>query len=328
MKRALLAVPAAVLLLVPASAAADGLPVAGVEGRDGVVSLDGAHRWLTYPGKGRTVVTRVLVDGGRSERFRTIAGRWTIPVVAYDGTGSGVSADGSRLVLIRPRMGLGQKHTRFVVLDTRLQVRKRIVLRGDFSFDAISPDGSTAYLVQYLSLGQRNFDPTNYKVRALDIAGGRLLPSPIVDPREPGEKMGGLPITRATSADGRWAYTLYSGSEHPFIHALDTSGRTARCIDLDALTGREDLFQLRLRVADGGRRIDVVKDDAPQLAVDTSSRSVRKPRPTAPPARPAKPATADDGGGSIWPWAAAAAALLALIGAASARPLARMSRAR
>ena len=47
--------------------------------------------------------------------------------------------------------------------------------------------------------------------------------------------MRGQPLTRATSPDGRWAYTLYDGAgKEPFIHALDTSTRSARCIDLDA----------------------------------------------------------------------------------------------
>ena len=50
--------------------------------------------------------------------------------------------------------------------------------------------------------------------------------------------MNGLPMNRATSAGGRWEYTLYDAPEHPFIHALDTEGRKAFCIDLDALAGR------------------------------------------------------------------------------------------
>ena len=50
--------------------------------------------------------------------------------------------------------------------------------------------------------------------------------------------MAGFPQTRATSPDGRWAYTLYEPAErdHPaFIHALDTKRGTAVCIDLDPL---------------------------------------------------------------------------------------------
>jgi len=67
-------------------------------------------------------------------------------------------------------------------------------------------------------------------VRAYDLAARRLLPEPVVDPREPGEKMQGLPMTRATSADGRFAYTLYERPRGaPFIHALDTVRGSAAC---------------------------------------------------------------------------------------------------
>ena len=124
-----------------------------------------------------------------------------------------------------------------------------VALRGDFSFDALSPDGRLLYLIHYLS----RRDPTRYEVRAYDVPAGRLLPAPIVDPREADERMRGLPITRVASADGRWHYTLYDGAgSHPFIHALDTVGRTAVCIDLDGIAGRQDLYDLRLGLR--GRR--------------------------------------------------------------------------
>jgi hypothetical protein len=325
MKTALAAV-VGLVLVAPAAAAADGLPVVGVDGRDGVVSADGAYRYVTFTGGKTTVAARLRVNGGGIARYRTVPGQWSVPAVAYDSSASGLAADGRTLVLIRPRAGLAQKRTHLAVLDARrLLVRKRIVLHGDFSFDALSPDGSTAYLIQYLSLTPRNFDPSSYKVRALDMTSGRLLPAPIVDPTEPNEKMGGLPVTRAMSPDARWAYTLYSGSEHPFIHALDTTGRTARCIDLDALTGRDDLFALRLRLGAGGRRLEIVRHATPVLFVDTNSFKVTKVRPAA---RPSPAPPAHDNGTTIWPWAIAAAVLLALLGAASARPLARATRAR
>ena len=63
----------------------------------------------------------------------------------------------------------------------------------------------------------------HYEIRAYDLAAGRMLPQPIVDPREPDEKMQGLAITRAVEPGRRWAYTLYTGAES-FVHALDTVG--------------------------------------------------------------------------------------------------------
>jgi hypothetical protein len=123
-----------------------------------------------------------------------------------------------------------------------------VKLHGDFSFDAISPQGRWMYLIQYTS----PTDPTRYRVRAYDIREGRMLARPVLDPTAPGEKMRGAPLSRTSSADGRWAYTLYDGAGGtPFIHALDTSHRTARCIDLATLAGRKDLWLLRLRMSGG-----------------------------------------------------------------------------
>jgi len=141
------------------------------------------------------------------------------------------------------------------------------VLDGDFSFDALSPDGTRMFLIHYLSPR----DPTRYEVRALDVPSGKLLPTPIVDKSEPDERMAGFPITRETSADGRWAYTLYDGAgKEPFVHALDTVDGEAHCIDLALLAGRQDLYDLRLDLGPGEGGLAVL-DGAERLAViDTS----------------------------------------------------------
>src|SRR6185437_14842771 len=97
-----------------------------------------------------------------------------------------------------------------------------------------------------------------YLVQRYDLRDGRLSAAPVVDPSQPGEKMRGNPLARATSADGRWAYTLYDGGgETPFVHALDTVAGSARCIDLDALSSKVDLSKARLAVAGGGRRLEI-----------------------------------------------------------------------
>jgi hypothetical protein len=161
------------------------------------------------------------------------------------------------------------------VLDAAsLRLRRVVRLRGDFSFDALSPDGRSIYLIEYLS----RRDPARYAVRVFDLRAGRLQRAPIVDPREPDERMNGLPITRATSADGRWAYTLYDGAgAHPFVHALDTARGAAACIELDSLAGFEDLYGLRLRVA--GDELSV-RDGAHAVAViDRSTLRVAAWRP-------------------------------------------------
>jgi hypothetical protein len=244
-------------------ARADGLPVLGIDvGSEGVAV--GPARYVTLPAGDRTLLARVATRGGRVLAFRFLPGTFTVPAVAYDGSASGLSASGRRLVLIEPRASFPRARTTLAVIDTRhLRIERIIRLRGDFSFDAVSPDGRWAYLVNYTSAG----DPTRYDVRALNVVTGRLDPRLVVDPHESGEKMRGNPITRTASRDGRWAYTLYDGAGGtPFVHALDTSSRTARCIDLDLLTGRQDLWRMRLSLSADGSRLAVGKAAAIDLA--------------------------------------------------------------
>ncbi len=258
----------AAALFAPA-AGADGLPVVDVDvGPTGVTNPGVAHRYVALPSGKSTVVARVERGTGEVRGFRTIPGRLTIPAVAYDGSSAGLSVDGTTLVLLAPRPTFPRRNTTFALLDAgNLQERSRLTLRGDFSFDAMSPDGRWLYLIQYTSPD----DPLQYSVRALDSRSGRLHPKPIVDPRDPGEAMNGNPLTRATSPDGRWAYTLYEGTEHPFVHALDTANRSARCIDLDWLHGHKDLWGMRFVVSPDGDELRVRSGEETVALVDTKT---------------------------------------------------------
>ncbi len=253
------------------SARADGLPVLGVDaGPGGVASATGDARYVTLPAGKNTIVARVDPKGGRILRSRFLAGTFTIPAVAYDGSAGGLSGDGRTLVLIRPRLSFPRATTTLLTLGTKgLLTRSEVKLRGDFSYDAVSPNGSWLYLIQYVS----PTDPTKYAVRVYDLRGGRLLAQPVTDPNERGQ-MRGSPITRATSADGRWAYTLYDGlGKTPFVHALDTSTRSAHCIDLPGLTGA-DVSGARL-VLSGGKL--TVGDPQPVAVVNTRTFLVGSP---------------------------------------------------
>jgi hypothetical protein len=256
-------------------ARADGGPSAKENaGLTGVVTPTG-FRYVVVDDPKTATLARIAPDG-RVVAEKYLPGPFTIQGVAYDGTATGLSANAKTLVLVRPRVAFPRKQTRFLVLSTPgLYVRQNVVLKGDFTLDAISPDGSLLYFINYLSAR----DPTKYAVRVYDMERGSLLAKPVVDRTEPDEDMRGSPISRVTSADGRWAYTLYDGAGNvPFVHALDTVGVDAHCVDLDALAGRQDLPLLRLRL--DGRALSVMKGKRTLLLVDTKSFRVSEPGKT------------------------------------------------
>src|SRR5204863_7448130 len=128
------------------------------------------------------------------------------PGFTIDGVAGGRSGDGRTLVLIRPQTARAPTRSVFLVVRTSdLAPLERVVLKGNFSFDVLSPDGSRLYLIQYVS--QRNL--SRYVVRAYDLVRRRLLPGRIADRTQRGWVMAGYPLARATSAGGRWIYTLY-----------------------------------------------------------------------------------------------------------------------
>jgi hypothetical protein len=121
--------------------------------------------------------------------------------------------------------------------------------------------------------------------------------------------MQGFAVTRTTSRDGRWAYTLYAGNEN-FVHALDTVGGKAFCIDVPGHP--EDITAARLRL-DGGRlHVGAL------ATIDT--RTLKAGAGATSPATGAPPV--DKGGGDAPLWAAlgiAAVAAAAVVALAAAR---------
>jgi len=277
------------LALMPAAARADGFGLLGAAH----YLEDPPYRYIALSPRTRhpvTVVERIDTRDSTIDRWWYLRGTWYLPAVAYDGS-TGEIPEG-KLVLSTLAQGYPPKRTGFAILDTRLFLRHpqtgkaprhavtRFSLRGGWGFDAISPDAATIYLIHNFFDRQRR---GRYEVRALDAASGRLRPGAIVDPEEPDERMQGSPVSRVASPDGRWAYTLYTGSEETFVHALDTVRGRAVCVDLPHLEFLREPFQLRLRLSEDGDEILVhsrdTKDapDGTLLAIDTGSFDVREP---------------------------------------------------
>jgi hypothetical protein len=297
-----------VVLALPAAAWGAGGALPPFQGAAGVSASSSGVRYVALPAGHDTVVAQVRRLGGAVRRTRLLHGRLGTAAVGADGSATGLSADGRTLVLQPIVTRYPPRSTRLVVLHARrLRPAGEVRLRGHFAVDAISPGGRWLYLLHYTDPG----NVLRYEVRAYDLAQRRLVPAPVVDPREPDEKMLGIPVTRTSSADGRWAYTLYQRpSEAPFIHALDTQGRAAFCVDLPTL-GDGDIAQVRLRLASGEGTLRVVTAAGPQALVDTRTFAVRPPDMA--PSRPGEPARSDGG----VPWIPAAALAAALAGLAA-----------
>jgi hypothetical protein len=327
MKWTCLTVPVALLLglLASSTALAAGGPVPPVQG-SAIAVPGGPYRYAAF-GAGRDTVVKQLQPGAESEV--TVHGHYGIPAVDYSGTKTGLSANGRTLILAEISGNGAPRTTRLLVLAAapKLAVRATLTLTGWSTVDAISPDGRWLYLIQY-----KSSDVSKYAVRAYDLVARQLFPKPVVDPREPDEAMTGFPINRVMSAGDRWAYTLYlRPSGVPFVHALDTVGRRAVCVDLPSLSGA-DIGNGHLRLTTGGGTLFVGVDGVTGARIDTRTFAVTPGAghsASMPIRRVSREHAATHGSGSV-PWelvALGVAALGALAAALALTPWPRRHRA-
>jgi hypothetical protein len=302
-----------IAMVVPAVALADGGPVAPLQGA--AIRVPGGSATYKALDAGRSTLVKRLGAAGAPTRGRLrIAGHYGIPGVDFSGATTGLAANGRTLLLAEiPRNGI-TRTTRLVVLNTpRLTVRARISLPGWSTVDAISPDGRWLYLIHYLTP-----TATKYEVRAYDLPARRMLAQPIVDPTDWGEAMTGFAITRVMGPGSRWAYTFYMRpSGVPFVHALDTVGRRAVCIDLPRLTNL-NISDTQLTLGAGGGILNVDVDGVRRALINTSTLALITPvttpsraAPTSARARPAAHKSAPRRSDGV-PWELFAGLLAAL----------------
>src|ERR671935_2819278 len=114
------------------------------------------------------------------------------------------------------------------------------------------------YLIQHVSAT----DLSRYVVRAYNLDADRLLPGRIADRTQKGWVMTGYAVTRTTSADSRWVYTLYrNDGGYPFVHALDTVDGKAHCIGVPWTGSQDGLAYVRLALRDSGSRLLIYHRD-------------------------------------------------------------------
>jgi hypothetical protein len=256
-----------IVLAVAGLAATAGVSAARAGGiapgfaQNGVLGPSGHVRYLAVSTQHTTLLKAVRSPGGKLLRSVTLKGVYGVPAVAYDGTPGGLSRDGKTLVLAS--FPGASASTRFLIVDTRtLAVRSAIRLAGFWSFDALSPDATTMYLIQFT----QTQNAIHYVVRAYDMNARRLMQGSIADRSEPGP-MSGLPISRAVSTDGTWSYTLYDkGNGHSaFIHALNTAARAAVCIDVGLPAGTFSSGRVRLALSPDGQQLVIRGPDGTTL---------------------------------------------------------------
>lgn len=247
MSRYLIIVLAA-LALAPA-ALADGYAPWAQQNGDGVLGPTGRNGPVRYVALGsyggQTMLARIETRTGFVESSVPLLGSWGIPIFTYgQNTGEGLSHDGRTLVLADLAATLPRTISKFMfVKPATLRVVGGAVLKGDFSYDALSPDGKHLYLIQHRNV----LDQTHYVVREYDIAAQRLLPGRVADRTQKSWVMNGYPIARTSTADGRWVYTLYGQPNgYPFVHALDTVRGVAHCVGLPWRGGVNAVYNMRL----------------------------------------------------------------------------------
>lgn len=287
--------------LFPAAAQAKGLDTEGAIG--GATAPGSPYRYQSLmqvapkAGNRWTTVIRTDRHGGAVSRWWHVRGSWLIPAAAYDRSGTGLAADGKRLVLAAFRYAYPRPArwtTRFAVLDTGPHPRfrpgtgsvplsrapvRRLVLDGDFRLLALSPDGGTAYVAQNIHPGY----PGIYAIREMSTSTGRLQPGALFDTRWMLPRLDAIPVTALGA--GRWFYTLYYGGGKTFyLQALDTAGGGVVTKPLPQLTDFTEPMMLKLRLGNGGRRLLVsgrppeLEEAATLLTVATDGFAVRARR--------------------------------------------------
>ena len=225
--------------IIAASAQGGGGPAPGVvQGWDGIAR--GPVRYVAFATGTGTVVEAVRRRGGRVVRYSILPGSYGIPQVAFDGTTGGLSHDGRTLVLgdvaTRPQL---RKESSFAIVGVHgLRLRDVIRLRGDFSFDALSPGARMLYLIASVRLLSRLFAALGAAVR------GR---------REDGQASAEYALVLLGAAAVALLVTTWA--THTNLHALDTRNAHAVCIDLPKSWNKLDVGGMKLRLTPDARLV-------------------------------------------------------------------------
>lgn len=254
--------------LTAAPAAAGDGPLFVTQGGTGVAL--GATRYIPVPSNvgNDTQLVAISTKDGTEQNQLGLVGHWGLP--ATPSGAEGLSRDGKTLLLADTSAGQTSPSLFMVVNPKTMRIVEPITLNGYFSYDAMSPDGKKLYFIQYTTVGGGSVNLGQYIVRGYDMRTNRLLPGRIADRTQKSWVMQGSPVTRTTSVDGQWVYTLYQNpGGYPFVHALDTVRGVAHCVGIP-LQNQKGIYNIALSLH--GKTLSVHwRSGRPFVNVDTST---------------------------------------------------------
>ena len=216
----------------------------------GLTSMDHQRLYVATAKNGQTTINVIDTQSGATIRSLTISGAYS---TAGQGFASAVASFDGHWLALR-QVGQGSNATTIALIDTQAgRLVKTIQLNGDFDFDALSPDGTSLYLIERLNDGSGH-----YYVELYDVSHNQLYQNPIVDKSEINERMTGVAVARQMASDGTAAYTLYTNTYNntAFVHILPLDGEGfpfARCVDLPVGKSTDLLHYYTLTMSpDGG----------------------------------------------------------------------------
>ena len=216
-----------------------------------VASPDGSV-YYALEGSAPTTLRWTDAKTGRAITQLTLAGAYAFANEAGPAP-AGFSPNGRWLVLV----GESGAKSSFAIVDTSLvRLAAFAEVPGPFTYDAISDDGSSLYLIERITPeAARQLPGVNatygYRVRVYDVPAGKMSETLVVDVKLAAQTdgnnaetrldgiMSGIYQSSVPSRDGRWNFSFYyNPTRGPFIHVLHLDSRSAFCIlDLPLVSG-------------------------------------------------------------------------------------------
>ena len=216
----------------------------------GLTSMDHHKLYVATAKGGQTTINVINTQNGTMLRSLVIPGTYS---TAGQGFSKAVTSSDGHWLALR-QQGQNNNATTIALIDTQAgRLVKTIQLNGDFDLDALSPDGTSLYLLQKLSDGSGH-----YYVKLYNVNESKLYDNAIVDKTEINERMTGVALVRQMAGDGTSAYTLYTNTSEneAFVHILPLDGEAfpfARCVDLPTGNSSNLLHYYTLTLSpDGG----------------------------------------------------------------------------